>query len=195
MSIVGMYGKPRFFRAILAVMPLDVLIEALLFYKATPQKKATLQKLFAVQDGEEWVNALERLKTRLKSGATRLIETENELALTTAPELGEFIESLRKNELRGDIGKAGAETLAIVLYREPISRAEIDRIRGVNSSFILRNLMTKGLIAREAAGNTYNFSITPALLQHLGLTSKTELPRFSDFMNAIDAFKVEPESV
>lgn len=176
-------------------MPLDVLIEALLFYKATPQKKTTLQKLFAVEDGEEWANALERLKSRLKSGATRLIETENELALTTAPELCEFVESLRKNELKGDIGKAGAETLAIVLYREPISRAEIDRIRGVNSSFILRNLMTKGLVAREAAGNSYTFSVTPALLQHLGLTNKTELPRFSDFMNAIDAFKTEPETV
>jgi segregation and condensation protein B len=176
-------------------MPLDVLIEAILFYKATPQKKAVLQKMFAIEEGEEWRAALERLKTRLEIGALRLIETDTELTLSTAPALGEFIESLRKNELKGDIGKAGAETLAIILYREPISRAEIDRIRGVNSSFILRNLLIKGLVEREASGNTYHFRITPTLLQHLGITKKSELPRFADFMNAIDAFKTEPEKV
>jgi segregation and condensation protein B len=173
-------------------MPLDVLIEAILFYKATPQKKSALQKMFALEAGEEWNVALERLRTRLQSGATRLIETETELSLGTAPELGEFIETLRKSELKGDIGKAGAETLAIILYREPISRAEIDRIRGVNSSFILRNLLMKGLIERSAVGNSYEFSITPDLLAHLGITRKQDLPRFSDFMNAIDAFKTEP---
>ncbi len=176
-------------------MPLDVLIEAVLFYKATPQKKTTLQKMFALADGEEWVTAVDTLRARLGKGATRLVETDTELALTTAPELSEFIESLRKNELKGDIGKAGAETLAIILYREPITRAEIDRIRGVNSSFILRNLLVKGLVEREAVGNSYQFRTTPTLLQHLSVTKKAELPRFSDFNNAIDAFKKEPETI
>ena len=176
-------------------MPLDILIEAVLFFKATPQKKATLQRMFAVGDEDEWRTAIDTLSARLKGGATRLVETDTELSLVTAPELGEFIESLRKNELKGDIGKAGAETLAIILYREPISRAEIDHIRGVNSSFILRNLLVKGLIEREAKGNSYEFRITPDLLQHLGVTKKSELPRFADFMNAIDTFKNTPESV
>lgn len=177
-------------------MPLDVLIEAVLFYKATPQKKTSLQKLFGMEDSEEWQAGLERLRSRLQSGALRLIETDTELALTTAPEFGEFIETLRKSELKGDIGKAGAETLAIILYREPVTRAEIDRIRGVNSSFIIRNLLVKGLIEREAISNTFQFRITPELLQHLGVTSKTELPRFSEFMNAIETFNtLQPENV
>ncbi|HEY0964748.1 MAG TPA: SMC-Scp complex subunit ScpB [Candidatus Paceibacterota bacterium] len=174
-------------------MPLDVLVEAVLFFKATPMRKASLLKLFAMEDGEEWQQAIERLRARLSTGAIRLIETDTELQLATAPELGEFIESLRKNELKGDIGKAGAETLAIILYKEPISRAEIDRIRGVNSSFILRNLLVKGLVEREAVGNTYNFRITPTLLQHLGVTGKSDLPRFSEFMNAIDTFTTTKE--
>ena len=177
-------------------MPLDVLIEGVLFYKATPQKKTSLQKLFGMQDGEEWRTAIEQLRLRLEIGALRLIETETELALTTAPELGEFIETLRKAELKGDIGKAGAETLAIILYREPVTRAEIDRIRGVNSSFIVRNLLVKGLIEREAVSNTFQFRITPELLQHLGVTTKAELPRFSEFMNAIETFNtVQPDTV
>jgi segregation and condensation protein B len=175
-------------------MPLDILIEAVLFYKATPQKKAALQKLFDVSD-EALAIALEQLKHRLEFGAVRLLETDTEISLSTAPELSEFIETMRKGELKGDIGKAGAETLAIILYKEPVSRAEIDRVRGVNSSFILRNLLVKGLITREAAGNSYHFRISPALLQHLGVSAKSELSRFSEFMNAIENFNTTPETV
>ncbi len=169
-------------------MTLDVLIEALLFYKAAPQNKQKLIKSFAVPE-EDFKTAIDALKTRLQTGATRLIETETEIQLVTAPELADFIESLRKQDLTGDIGKAGAETLAIILYREPIARVEIDRIRGVNSSFILRNLLMRGLITRESiTGNGYQFRISTNLLQRLGVENKHDLPQFSEFMNAIDAF-------
>ncbi len=171
-------------------MTLDVLIEALLFYKAAPQNKQRLITLFAVPEAE-FSAALTTLQNRLVQGATRLVETETEIQLVTAPELSSFIEQLRKQDISGDIGKAGAETLAIILYREPISRTEIDRIRGVNSSFILRNLLTRGLITRESiTGNGYQFRISPALLQQLGVTHKHALPKFSEFMDAIDAFDI-----
>jgi segregation and condensation protein B len=169
-------------------MNLDIQIEALLFYKATPQKKKNICKLFDVSD-EILDESLMQLKNRLKTGATRLIETETEMQIVTAPELAEFVESLRKQELSSDIGKAGAETLAIILYREPISRIEIDRIRGVNSSFILRNLLIRGLVIRESvSGQGFQFRTSPKLLQHLGVERKQELPRFAEFMNAIDEF-------
>lgn len=171
-------------------MPLDVLVEGLLFYKSAPQKVSSLKKLFDVSD-EDWTKSMGQLKERLQLGATRLIETDSEIQLVTAPELSAFVETLQKSESKGDIGKAGAETLAIVLYREPVTRAEIDRIRGVNSSFILRNLMIKGLVVRESTKAGYQFTITPELLQHLGVTNKQSLPRFSDFMNALDNFKNE----
>lgn len=168
-------------------MPLDILIEAVLFFKATPQKKLSLQKLFDVSK-EDLIHAIEQLRSRLEFGAVRLIETETELSLATAPELSDFVEAMRKAELKGDIGKAGAETLAIILYKEPVTRAEIDRVRGVNSSFILRNLLMKGLVERESVGNSYQFKITPTLLQHLGVSTKQELPKFSEFVNALDSF-------
>lgn len=169
-------------------MNLDILIEALLFYKAAPQSKKKLMKLFAVPDND-FKTALETLKKRLESGATRLVETEADIQLATAPELSEFVETLRKQDVTGDIGKAGAETLAIVLYREPISRVEIDSIRGVNSSFILRNLLTRGLIIRESiTGNGFQFKVSPKLLLQLGVTHKQELPRYSEFLNTIDNF-------
>jgi len=173
-------------------MTLDVKIEGLLFYKAAPQSKVKLLKLFDVTV-DEFETAVQNLRVRLENGAIRVSETDTSIQLVTASGLSDFIESLRKSDLTGDIGKAGAETLAIVLYREPISRAEIDRIRGVNSAFILRNLMTRGLVVRESiTGHGYQFRISPELLQHLGVTHKHELPRFSDFMTVIDSFDTTP---
>ena len=176
-------------------MPIDVLIEGLLFYKSAPQKKQTILKLFEITE-VELANALETLHVRLGNGATRLLETADEIQLVTAPEFAPIIETLRKSELKADIGKAGAETLAIVLYQEPITRAEIDRIRGVNSSFILRNLMIRGLVARthNKSRGGFEFTITPALLAHLGITQKGELPDFSQVANALENFSAEAAS-
>ena len=177
-------------------MPLDILIEGLLFYRATPQKKAVLQKMYAVS-AEDFRGALDALKERLTHGATRLLETATEVELVTAPELAPFIEALRKGDMKSDIGKAGAETLAIILYRNPITRSEIDRIRGVNSSFILRNLLIRGLVERSQTkqGSGYTFSITSSLLSHLGVTDTRELTDFAKITDALETFTHDHDSV
>ncbi len=170
-------------------MPLDILIEGLLFYKAEPQKKANVAKLFSVSE-TDIVTALATLRNRLEVGALRLLETDTDIALVTAPSLAPVIEALRKQEIKTDIGKAGAETLAIILYRGPIARADIDRIRGVNSSFILRNLLVRGLVERSAdkKGNGYMFSISPTLLADLGVTHQRELTDFARITDALETF-------
>jgi segregation and condensation protein B len=170
-------------------MPIDILVEGFLFYKSAPQKRQTIMKLFDISE-EDLAEAVVTLRTRLESGATRLLETDDELHLVTCSDLAPVIEALRKNELKADIGKAGAETLAIILYQEPISRAEIDRIRGVNSSFILRNLLIRGLIERSQnkARSGYEFSISSNLLAHLGVTHKHELPDFAKVADALEQF-------
>lgn len=170
-------------------MPLDILIEGLLFYRSAPQKKASLLKLYGVSE-TDLRSALDILKGRLEEGATRLIETETDIELVTAPSLAPFIEQIRKADIKNDIGKAGAETLAIVLYQAPISRTAIDRIRGVNSSFILRNLMIRGLIERSQnkQGSGYNFSTTPSLLAKLGVTDKESLTDFARITDALEQF-------
>ena len=175
-------------------MPLAALIEGVLFYTGTPQKKSKLIEMFGVT-AEDFTQAVNQLSNRLEQGSIRLMRTELELQLVTSPEMSDVVNELRKGELSTDIGKAGAETLAIVLYREPISRGEIDRIRGVNSAFILRNLMTRGLVERTTHKNSHQFRTTPALLQHLGVTSKQELPHYGEFMGAIDSFVDQPDTV
>lgn len=178
-------------------MPLDILIEGLLFYRGSPLKKKALCKEFSV-DEAGLAAAITALTTRLEAGALRLIVTETDIQLVTAPALAPFIEQIRKADLKKDISNAGAETLAIILYRQNVSRTEIDHIRGVNSSFILRNLMTRGLIERHPAakGSGYTFCITPALLAHLGVTHPTALTDFARITDALEAFtndSVQPE--
>jgi segregation and condensation protein B len=169
-------------------MELEHKIEALLFVKAAPLNKITLMKQFGCTE-DEFDSAVEKLRQQLSNTALCLLETERELQLVTVPELTEFLADHHKNDLNSDIGKAGAETLAIILYREPISRLEIDRIRGVNSSFILRNLLVRGLIEHKTQRGSHVYSITPALLQHLGVEQKYDLPRYAEFMNAIEAYE------
>ena len=96
--------------------------------------------------------------------------------------------------MRRDIGKAGAETLAIVMYRAPISRVEVDRIRGVNSSYILRNLETRGLIERRSGARQTEFSPTTELLRHLGIEEKTALPDYATVMDALENYEKQQEN-
>jgi segregation and condensation protein B len=171
-------------------MQLDIAIEGVLFYKAGPVKKKELVKFFSCSEDDLKIG-ITALTDRLQNGATRLLETETEVQLVTAPELDGFIDSLRKDELKRDIGKAGAETLAIILYRGPITRAEIDRVRGVNSSYIIRNLMVRGLIERVAENKSYALDITPELLAHLGISNKTELPDYATILDQLEKFEAQ----
>ena len=165
-------------------MELPEQIEGLLFYKASPMTYVALAKILHVSP-EDIQEALRTLQKRLEDSALRLSMTDTQVQLVTASELDTLIENVRKDELKRDIGKAGAETLAIILYRGPVTRAEIDRIRGVNSAFILRNLMVRGLIERNTEGKFHTFCVTPMLLSHLGITHKTELPNYVQVLDEL----------
>ncbi len=171
--------------------PLHTHLEAILFYKSEPVSKKELAGIFSV-NLEELQEIVTALRASLIGRGIQLVETDTEMQLVTTPEVQETIDRVRKEELTADIGKAGAETLAIVLYRGPISRAEIDRIRGVNSNFILRNLLVRGLIERRSHptdSRSFTYAITPTLLNHLGIANRESLPEFGEIMNALDLFE------
>ena len=171
--------------------PIDILIEAVLFYKTEPGAKKELCSFLAISPAEV-AGTLARLRERLLTGATRLIDTGDTVQLASAPEVAHVIEKLRAEELSREIGKAGAETLAIVLYRGPVSRAQIDFIRGVNSSFILRNLQIRGLVERtehKTHAHSFQYAATPTLYAHLGITHREALPEYAQVANEIDMFE------
>jgi segregation and condensation protein B len=176
-------------------MNLEAQIEAVLFYKAEPMQKTALAELFSVSLPEVEV-ALGALAASLTNRGVQLVLTDTVVQLATASAASALIEQVRKDELRGDIGKAGAETLSIILYRGPISRIEIDRIRGVNSAFIIRNLLIRGLIERKphpTDSRSFTYVITTQLLNQLGITNRESLPEFAEIMNALDAFEKQEE--
>ncbi len=166
-------------------------IESLLFYKNEPTKIRELVGILKVGESEI-LEALAELRESLSSRGVRLMEKDDEVMLGTAPEFGEMIEALIKEDLNKDLGKAGLETLAIVLYLGPISKSRIDYIRGVNSGFILRNLMVRGLVERISNPQdqrSFLYKPTFELFSHLGITNITELPYYENVKAEIESFE------
>jgi segregation and condensation protein B len=114
--------------------------------------------------------------------------------LGTSKELSPLIEKLTKDELTRDLGKAGLETLSIVLYQGPLARADIDYIRGVNSQFILRALLIRGLVERidnPKDARSYLYKPTLDLLSHLGVSKIADLPEYEQVRKDIEGFKLD----
>ena len=174
-------------------MNLSAKLEAILFWKAEPVSFKKLAQLLSVTETDIKAGLAE-LETALKnrgSGLT-LVQTDTEVMLGTAKEFSPLIEQLTKEELSRDLGKAGLETLSIVLYQGPISRADIDYIRGVNSQFILRNLLIRGLVERidnPKDARSFLYKTTLDLLAHLGVSKIEELPEYEKVRADIEAFK------
>ena len=132
------------------------------------------------------------LRGSLNERGITLIQLEDEVTLGTSKEASELIESLTKEELTKDIGKAGLETLSIILYQGPISRAELDYIRGVNSQFILRNLLVRGLIEKidnPKDQRSFLYKPTLQLLSFIGISKIEDIPDFQSVKSDIENFK------
>jgi segregation and condensation protein B len=100
--------------------------------------------------------------------------------LTTAPQAAEVVERFLGLDVSGRLSRAAIEALAIIMYQQPVTRPQIDAIRGVNSDGVLRSLMAKGLIQEvgraEAPGRPILYSVSAEFLQYFGLNSLTNLP-------------------
>lgn len=176
-------------------MNIENKIEGLLFYTGEPLKIKNLAKRLSVSE-EMIQNGIETLRENLSHRGIVLLQKNDEVTLGTAPEMSELIESIRKEELSKDIGKAGLETLSIILYKGPIARSEIDWIRGVNSSFIIRNLMIRDLVERlNNPDDSRSFLYRPTfeLLSFLGISQITELPNFDQVKKDLESFTLEKE--
>ncbi|OHB17251.1 MAG: hypothetical protein A2749_00085 [Parcubacteria group bacterium RIFCSPHIGHO2_01_FULL_45_26] len=170
-------------------------IEALLFYKNEPLGIAWLAKTLGMGIGEI-SHGLDDLREKLKGRGIVLLEVNETVAIGTAPETSELIEKMRKEELAHNIGRAGLETLSIVVYRAPISRATIDYIRGVNSQFILRNLLERGLIDKipdVKDGRVMLYRPTTELFSYLGVKNVDEIPDYVEINKKLDVIQTEKD--
>lgn len=151
-------------------------IEALLFLAGEPVSKAELAKLLG-ENKQNIDQALQELSGALTDHGLSLVQTDTLIELVTSPAVANTLAQWWQDEEK--LSKAAAETLAIIAYRGPLARYDIDVIRGVDSRHSLRQLQRRGLIRRAAGATaTTRYEITEEFLKHLGLTGRQQLPQF-----------------
>lgn len=157
-------------------------LEALLFIHGEPLSLKRISEILQIEieQVEELIRIL-RDKLQAEDRGLSVIQDTQKVQLVTKPQFHGFLAGFVKEQLTEDLSPAALETLAIISYFGPISRAKIDYQRGVNSSFILRNLLLRGLVERQPdpthpTSHLYHPSFE--LLRHLGLSQKEDLPDF-----------------
>ena len=161
-------------------------IEALLFVApgaVSPSQLAAALDL-PVREVESHLDILEnRLSSQEAPHGLRLQRQHGRVQLTTSTETAADIEKFLGLEATSKLSRAALETLAIIAYQQPVTRPEIDAIRGVNSDGVLKSLLSKGLIQEigraERPGRPILYTTTSDFLQHFGLNSLEELPPLS----------------
>jgi len=134
-------------------------------------------------------NALDELQKKYaEAGGLNLLFSDSpagqKVQLVTKPEFASLMEDFIKDEFKENLTPASLETLSLIAYLGPISRAQIDYYRGVNSSFILRNLLMRGLVERyndPQRANIYLYQASFDLLKYLGISKVEDLPEYSKF--------------
>jgi segregation and condensation protein B len=160
-------------------LPLSAQVEALLFVALEP---VTLGQLATVLERTtaQINTALDDLDASLRTRGLRLQRHSGRVQLTTAPEAASAIELFLGLEATAHLSRAALEALSIIAYQQPVTRPQVDSVRGVNSDGVMRSLLSKGLIQEggraEGPGRPILYSTTPEFLQHFGLNSLTELP-------------------
>jgi segregation and condensation protein B len=158
-------------------------LESLLFMSGEPLSFVRLSKTLKISDDEidAVIQKLAEKYARDTESGLQLIIKDKKAMIATKPENAYFVEELTKSALQENLSKAGLEVLSIIAYRSPITRVEIEAIRGVNCSFTLRNLLLRDLIERrgnpeDARG--YVYFPTFKFLQSLGMKNIAELPDY-----------------
>jgi segregation and condensation protein B len=160
-------------------LELTSLIESLLFVADAPVTSAQLAAALEVEPAVVEA-ALEQLAADYRQRGLRLQRKAGRVQLVTAPEAAPAVERFLGLELSSKLSPAALEALAIVAYRQPVTRAQVEAIRGVNSDSVLRTLINKGLIEEagrlEQVGRPIIYSTTFEFLQHFGLQDMRDLP-------------------
>lgn len=170
---------------------LIVQIEGLLFALGRPLSRTELAKMVGV-DAAAIEQALASLGQRSEKVGIALVDDGKIVELRAASEVFELIEKVRKEEYSREVGKAGLEALAAIIYRGPVSRSDIDFIRGVNSSQTLRTLLMRGLVRKipnPRDERSFLYEATTELLSQMGATHNRDLPEYDTIKEKLNALE------
>jgi segregation and condensation protein B len=175
------------------------LVEAALFAADRPLRLDELEQLAPEADRESLLAALGELRDhyRAEEHGVELVELAEGFQLLTRPEYAEALVQARIVNRPRKLSVAALETLAVIAYRQPVGRAEIEEIRGVAADGVLRLLLERGLIAvvgrGEGIGRPLLYGTTPAFLELLGLSSLEELPKMEELSVVLRPLAEEKE--
>jgi len=174
-------------------MALDIshALEALLYSEGGTIAKRKLCQILSIDD-VTLSAAIVTLRRSKEGSGLCVVESEREVTLATSSEATAIVQSAFERELGREIGDAGLEVLAIVLYRGPSTRAQIDYIRGVNTSSTIRLLASRGLLERTANpddAREFLYKPTVELLAHLGVGSGQDLPDYAKIASELTSFE------
>ncbi|HIT69302.1 MAG TPA: SMC-Scp complex subunit ScpB [Candidatus Aphodomonas merdavium] len=157
-------------------------IEAILYVAGEPVQEDALRVALETTQLE-----LENALTTLESGyeferrGIRLLRFGSSVQLSTRPEYAPYVERMLQPVQKQNLTQAAMETLAVIAYRQPVTRGDIEAIRGVKCDYSVQSLLNKGLIAeagrRDTLGHPMQFCTTDAFLRHFGIASLEELPQ------------------
>jgi segregation and condensation protein B len=162
--------------------PIDV-VEALLFASDTPLEADRIREVLDLDDAAEARALVEALRERYAAadGALTVVEVAGGFRMVTRPEIAPWLLRLAKTRTKARLSRPALETLAIVAYRQPVSRPEVDALRGVNSDAVLDNLLERRLVRiagrKEAPGRPFLYETTREFLIAFGLRDLGDLPK------------------
>jgi len=161
----------------------ELVVEALLFASDTPVEAERLQEVLGLGSAADARSVVETFRQRLERDGRGLqvVEVGGGFRLVTRPELAPWLVKLARSRTRSRLSRPALETLAIVAYRQPASRPEVDAIRGVNSEGVLENLLERRMVRiagrKDSPGRPFLYETTREFLVAFGLRDLTDLPK------------------
>jgi segregation and condensation protein B len=171
-------------------------LEALLFSHGEPIVVSRVATFLGISESmcEAIVSALDETLTRDPARGLTVMRRNTTVQLVTKSMYASVVEKIMKDEFRETLTPASLEVLSLIAYFGPIARVNVEYVRGVNSSFTMRNLLMRGLIERVAGERTsrdgYEYDITFHCLHHLGVQKREELPEYEAYRARFAAFDV-----
>lgn len=167
------------------------IIEALLFISDKPLNLEQIKNVLGDLQTNQIRQVLEELCSEYEKAnrGMRIIEIAGGFQMVTLPSLAPFLKKLYKQPRPERLSKPALETLAIIAYKQPVTRMEIESLRNVNVDGLLRSILDKNLIRivgrKKAPGRPLVYGTTRQFLEYFGLKSLDELPKMEDFSKVI----------
>jgi segregation and condensation protein B len=176
---------------------LKPIIENLLLASDQPVSADLLYQTFLGRSSKGDLQAvLKELQEDYQSKNLQIVEVADGFQLCTRSEYSDWIRKLLKLDKSFKLSRAALDTLAIIAYKQPLTRAEVDEIRGVDSSGVVRTLLEKKIICpagrKNVPGKPMMFRTTQKFLEYFGLRDLSEMPTLEDFNEELEG-QVEPE--